>query len=53
MSEATVEKIAVNAVMAGCKPEYMPLLLALVEDMSNTDIAEALMGAQGCSASAS
>jgi hypothetical protein len=27
----TVEKVAVNAVMAGCKPEYMPLVLAAVE----------------------
>jgi hypothetical protein len=26
--EATVERIAVNAVMAGCDPEYLPLLLA-------------------------
>jgi len=29
--EATVEKIAVNAVMAGCKPEYFPIILAGVE----------------------
>ena len=28
---ATVEKVAINAVMAGCKPEYMPVLLAAVE----------------------
>jgi hypothetical protein len=28
---ATVEKIAINAVMAGCLPEYMPVLLAAVE----------------------
>jgi len=28
---ATVEKIAVNAVMAGCLPEYMPVLIAAVE----------------------
>ncbi len=27
----TVEKIAVNAVMAGCKPEYMPVVLGIVE----------------------
>jgi len=31
---ATVEKIAINGVMAGCKPEYMPLLLALTEAFS-------------------
>ena len=27
----TIEKIAVNAVMAGCKPEYMPAVLAIAE----------------------
>ena len=30
---ATVWSIAVNGVMAGCRPEYMPLLVALVEAM--------------------
>lgn len=29
--EATVEKIAVNAVMAGCEPIYMPILITAVE----------------------
>jgi len=29
--QATVEKIAVNATMAGCRPEYMPLLIAAVQ----------------------
>ena len=28
--EATVEKIAINAVMAGCKPEYLPVVVAAV-----------------------
>ena len=28
---ATLEKIAVNAVMAGCLPEYMPVLVAAVQ----------------------
>jgi hypothetical protein len=27
--EYTVEKVAVNAVMAGCRPEYLPVLLAM------------------------
>jgi peroxiredoxin len=31
MGEATTEKIAINAVMAGCKPEYMPVLIAALE----------------------
>lgn len=29
--EVTVEKVAVNAVMAGCLPEYLPWVLAAVE----------------------
>ena len=29
--DCTVEKVAVNAVMAGCKPEYFPVVLAAVE----------------------
>jgi len=32
-AELTVEKLAVNAVMAGCKPEYMPLLAAAIKGM--------------------
>ncbi len=28
---ATVEQVAVNAVMAGCKPEYFPIILAIAE----------------------
>jgi hypothetical protein len=28
---ATVEKIAINAVMAGCRPEHFPVLLAAIE----------------------
>ncbi len=31
MGEVTVEKVAVNAVMAGCRPEYMPVIIACVE----------------------
>lgn len=32
---ATVWSIAVNGVMAGCRPEYMPVLVALVEAMAD------------------
>jgi hypothetical protein len=28
--EFTVEKVAVNAVMAGARPEYLPVILALL-----------------------
>ena len=31
LADCTVEKVAVNAVMAGCKPEYLPVVLAAVE----------------------
>jgi hypothetical protein len=31
MAPATVEKIAINAVMAGCRPDYLPVVIAAVE----------------------
>ena len=31
LAPCTVEKVAINAVMAGCKPEYMPVVLASIE----------------------
>jgi hypothetical protein len=31
LAAATVWNVAVNGVMAGCRPEYMPVLLAIVE----------------------
>ena len=53
---ATVWTVAVNGVMAGCRPEYMPILVALVEAMAdprygvehsgNTPGAETLIVAQ-------
>ncbi len=42
---ATVERIAVNAVMAGCRPEYLPVVLAGVEALC--DEAFALVGVSG------
>lgn len=33
----TVEKVAINAVMAGCKPEYLPVVLAAVEAILTDD----------------
>jgi len=33
---ATVEQVAVNAVMAGCKPEYFPVVLAMAESGGGT-----------------
>ena len=31
LAPATVEKVAINAVMAGCRPEYLPVVLAAAE----------------------
>ena len=33
--EATVWNVAVNGVMAGCRPEYMPILLAIAEALAD------------------
>jgi len=33
---ATVERVAINAVMAGCRAEYLPVLLAAVEAVADT-----------------
>lgn len=35
--EATVEKVATNAVLAGCRPEYLPVVLSAVEAMVHDD----------------
>lgn len=37
LGEVTIEKIAINAVMAGCKPQYMPVVIAAVEAISTDD----------------
>ncbi len=34
-AEATVEKIAINCVMAGCEPRYLPVVVAAVRAMTN------------------
>ncbi len=31
LAPATVEKIAINAVMSGCRPDYLPVVIAAVE----------------------
>ncbi|HTO13341.1 MAG TPA: hypothetical protein VMQ51_17335 [Candidatus Binatia bacterium] len=45
LGRATVEKIAINAVMAGCRPEYLPAVIAGVEAIC--DPAFALVGVSG------
>ena len=42
---ATIEKIAVNAVMAGCKPDYLPVVIAGVQAMCAEQVS--LHGVQG------
>ena len=34
---ATIWSIAVNGVMAGCRPEYMPILVAMIEGMCDPE----------------
>ena len=31
LAPVTIEKISINAVMAGCKPEYLPVIIATIE----------------------
>ena len=45
--KATVEKIAVNAVMAGCLPTYMPLLIAGVKALLNNKGADMMAVSTG------
>jgi len=33
--EATTERIAINAIMAGCQPEYLPVILTAVEALAD------------------
>ena len=42
----TVEKVAIAAVMAGCRPEYMPVVAAIVRAMCEPEF-----GLHGCTAS--
>ena len=39
LAPLTVEKVAINAVMAGCKPEYFPTVLAGVEAIADEQFA--------------
>jgi hypothetical protein len=42
--ECTVWNTAVNGVMAGCRPEYMPVLIAIVEAMADPEFGEEHLG---------
>jgi hypothetical protein len=45
LGRATVERIAVNAVMAGCRPDYLPAVIAGVEAICDPDFS--LVGVSG------
>ncbi len=45
--KATVEKIAINAVMAGALPTYMPLLIAGVKCLLNNRVADMMAASTG------
>jgi hypothetical protein len=42
--EATIWNVAVNGVMAGCRPEYMPVLIAIVEAMVDPKFGQQHLG---------
>ena len=37
MSNATLQQVAVNAVMAGCRPEYLPVVVAALQAVSESE----------------
>lgn len=43
-TKATIWSIAVNGVMSGCRPEYMPVLIAIVEAMVDPYFAHESLG---------
>ena len=38
MASATVKNIAVNTAMAGCRPDFLPVVIAAIESMHDPDI---------------
>lgn len=43
----TAWHVAVNAIMAGCKPEYMPILIAMTKAMTGGDFRRTLLSTHG------
>ncbi len=51
MSEATVRSVAIHAVMAGCKPEYLPVVLGGIKLMLREELnLNAVQGTMGSAA---
>jgi hypothetical protein len=44
---ATIEKIAINAVMAGAKPEYLPVIIAAMECLTEEGTYTHMMSSEG------
>jgi hypothetical protein len=44
---ATIEKIAINAVMAGAKPEYLPVIIAAVESLVDKNFSPHVFTSEG------
>lgn len=44
---ATIEKIAINSVMAGAKPEYLPVIIAVIECMAGNGGFSHMMSSEG------
>jgi hypothetical protein len=44
---ATIEKIAINAVMAGAKPEYLPVIIAVIECLTEETSFSHMMSSEG------
>ena len=42
--EATIWNVAVNGVMCGCRPQYMPVLIAIVEALSDPNFGQEHLG---------
>jgi hypothetical protein len=44
---ATIEKIAINAVMAGARPEYLPVIIAAMEGLTDPNFAPHVLTSEG------
>jgi hypothetical protein len=44
---ATIKKIAINAVMAGAKPEYLPIIIAAIECLTTENSFSHMMSSEG------
>jgi hypothetical protein len=47
MGTATIEKIAINAVMAGARPEYLPVIIAAIEGLTDKKFSPHVFTSEG------